>query len=144
VRHRLSLVVGPVHHRLSFIAGLVHHGPSPVESHIDGLVHRIDTVASLVIFIQKNTRPTSSLLAHGPTTRDGQTGRPARFGPDEAWPILGPVRQARLENRAGPSKPTCSFSCPSPAHSGPKRAGPTRLAWKKRAENGLNGLVSTI
>jgi hypothetical protein len=67
-------------------------------------------------------------------SRDVQTGRPARPRPNEARPILGPARQARLENRAGPFKPAGSFSCPSPARSWSKRAGPTRLARKKRAE----------
>ena len=37
--------------------------------------------------------------------RDGQTGRPARPEPSETRPVLGPARQARLENRAGPCKP---------------------------------------
>jgi hypothetical protein len=32
-------------------------------------------------------------------SRDGQTGRPARPGPGEARPVLGPTRQARLGNR---------------------------------------------
>jgi hypothetical protein len=68
---------------------------------------------------------------------DGQTGRPAQ--PGEARPILGLARQARLENRAGPSKPAGSISCPRPARSGPKRVGLARLAqkagrkWAKRA-----------
>jgi hypothetical protein len=61
-------------------------------------------------------------------------GRPARSGPGEAWPVLGSARQARLENRAGPSRHAGSISCPSPARSGPKRAGPARLARKKRVE----------
>jgi hypothetical protein len=43
--------------------------------------------------------------------------------------VLGPVRQARLENRVGPSKHAGSISCSSPA-----RSGPARLARKKRAE----------
>jgi hypothetical protein len=78
--------------------------------------------------------------------------RVARPGP--AWDILGPAHQARLKNRARPSKLTGSIYCPSPARNGPKRAGPTRLAQKKRAEkrakraskhvsvqkSGLNGL----
>jgi hypothetical protein len=46
-------------------------------------------------------------------------GRPAR-------PVLGPARQARLENRVGPSRHAGSIFCPRPARSGPKRAGPTR------------------
>jgi hypothetical protein len=46
--------------------------------------------------------------------------------------VLGPARQARLENRTGPSKPTGSFSCSSLAGSGPKRADP--FSTKKRAE----------
>jgi hypothetical protein len=58
----------------------------------------------------------------------------ARLRPGEARPVLGPARQTRLENRARPSKHASSISCPSLAHSGPKRAGPTRLAEKKRAE----------
>jgi hypothetical protein len=58
--------------------------------------------------------------------RDVQMGRPAR-------PVLGLARQARLENRAGPSRHAGSISCPNPARSGPKRAGPARLARKKRA-----------
>jgi hypothetical protein len=51
-----------------------------------------------------------------------------------ARPVLGLARQARLENRAGPSKHAGSISCSSPARSGPKRVGPARLARKKRAE----------
>jgi hypothetical protein len=47
---------------------------------------------------------------------------------------LGPTRQARLENRAGPSRHAGSISYPSPARSRPKRAGSARLARKKRAE----------
>jgi hypothetical protein len=47
--------------------------------------------------------------------------------------------QARLGNRAGPYKPAGLILCPSPAHSGPKRLGPARLARKKRAESGLSG-----
>jgi hypothetical protein len=70
----------------------------------------------------------------GPTTRDGQTGRPARLEPGEAWPVLGPARQARLENWVGPSKHAGSISCPSPARSGPKRAEPAHLAQKKWVE----------
>jgi hypothetical protein len=68
--------------------------------------------------------------------RDVQTGRPGpvRPGPGEARPVLGPARQARLENRAGPGKHAGSISCSSPARNGPKRAGPARLARKKRAE----------
>jgi hypothetical protein len=70
------------------------------------------------------------------TRRDVQMGRPARPGPGpgEARSVLGPARQARLENQAGSSRHAGSFSCPSPARSGPKRAGPTRLARKKRAK----------
>jgi hypothetical protein len=60
--------------------------------------------------------------------------RAARPGPGEARPVLGPARQAPLENRAGPSKHAGSISYLSPAHSGLKRAGPARLARKKRAE----------
>jgi hypothetical protein len=66
--------------------------------------------------------------------RDVQMGRPARLGPGEARPVLGPTRQARLENRAGPSRHAGSISCSSPARNGPKRAGPGRLARKKQAE----------
>jgi hypothetical protein len=51
-----------------------------------------------------------------------------------AQPVLGPVRQARLENRAGPSKHAGSIFCPSPARSGPKRDRPVRLARKKWAK----------
>jgi hypothetical protein len=79
---------------------------------------------------------------------------PVRPGPDEARPVLGPARQARLENRVEPSKPAGSISCPSPVRNGPKRVGPARLARKKRAKmrakwagkvvlvqkSGLNGL----
>jgi hypothetical protein len=85
----------------------------------------------LVYFIFLNPRNTA---------RDGQTGRPAR--------------EARLENRVGPSKHACSFFCPGPARIGHKRARPAHLARKKRAEkrvkragkhvlvqkSGLNGL----
>jgi hypothetical protein len=53
--------------------------------------------------------------------------RAARPGP-------GPVHQARLGNWAGSSKPTGLIPCPSSARSGPKRAGPARLARKKRAK----------
>jgi hypothetical protein len=60
--------------------------------------------------------------------------RAARPGPGEAQPVLGPARQARLENRAGPAKRAGSISCPSPAHNGSKRTGPARLARKKRTE----------
>jgi hypothetical protein len=60
--------------------------------------------------------------------------RAARPGPGEARPVLGPARQARLKNRAGPAKHAGSISGPSPARNGPKRAGPARLARKKRAE----------
>jgi hypothetical protein len=56
----------------------------------------------------------------------------ARPGPARArW---SPARQARIENRAGSSRHAGSIFCPSPARSGPKRVGPARLAWKKRAE----------
>jgi hypothetical protein len=61
-------------------------------------------------------------------------GRPARPGPGEARPVLGPARQAWLENWAGSSRHAGSISCPSPARSGPKQAGSARLAQKKRAE----------
>ena len=60
---------------------------------------------------------------------------PARPGP-------GPVKPG--QNRAGPAEPAGLSFCPSPARSGPKRAGPARLARKKRAENVLNGPVSTF
>jgi hypothetical protein len=52
------------------------------------------------------------------------------------WPngLPGPAHQARLENRTGPSKPMGPISCPSPASSGPKRAGSACLARKKRAK----------
>jgi hypothetical protein len=72
--------------------------------------------------------------------RDGQTGRPVRPGPGEARPVLGPACQARLGNRASPSRHAGLNSCLSPARSGPKRAGPGRLARK----SGLYGLVSTF
>jgi hypothetical protein len=61
-------------------------------------------------------------------------GRPTRPGPGEARPVLFLAHQARLENRAGSSKPAGSNFCPSPARSRPKRAGPVRLARKKRTE----------
>jgi hypothetical protein len=48
--------------------------------------------------------------------------RTVRPGPDKARPVLGSVRRARLENRAGSSKPAGSIFCPSPARSGPKRS----------------------
>jgi hypothetical protein len=54
--------------------------------------------------------------------------------PGEARPVLGPARQARLENRVGPFKPAGSIYCPSLTRGGPKRAGPARLARKKRVE----------
>jgi hypothetical protein len=60
--------------------------------------------------------------------------RAARSGPGEARSVLGPGRQAWLGNWAGPSRHAGSNSCPSPARNGPKRAGPTRLARKKRAK----------
>ena len=66
-----------------------------------------------------------------------QMGRPAR-------PVLGPARQTRLENRAGPCRHAGSISCPSPARSGPKRVGPTRLVRKNGPKNGLCGPVSTF
>jgi hypothetical protein len=49
-------------------------------------------------------------------------------------PVFGLARQTRLENRAGPAKHAGSIFCPSPARNGPKRAGSSRLARKKRAE----------
>jgi hypothetical protein len=61
-----------------------------------------------------------------------------------ARPVLGPARQARLENRVGPSRHAGSISCPSPARSGSKRAGPARLARKNGPKNGLCGPVSTF
>jgi hypothetical protein len=51
-----------------------------------------------------------------------------------ARPVLGPACQTWLENRAGPSRHAGSISCPSSARNGLKRAGPARLARKKRAE----------
>jgi hypothetical protein len=60
--------------------------------------------------------------------------RAARPRPGEARPVLGPARQARLENRAGPGKHAGLISCPSPARNGSKRTGLARLARKKRAE----------
>lgn len=56
--------------------------------------------------------------------RDGQTVHPVRFRPSEARPVLGPVRQARLENRARPSKPVGSIFCLSLARS--RLIGPSR------------------
>jgi hypothetical protein len=50
-----------------------------------------------------------------------------------ARPVLGPSRQARLENRAVPSKHAGSISCSSPARSGPK---PEKVGRKA----GLTGL----
>jgi hypothetical protein len=54
------------------------------------------------------------------------------------------VGSAWLENRAELSKPAGLFFCPSLARSGPKRAGPTRLARKKRTEKRAKRLVSTV
>jgi hypothetical protein len=54
--------------------------------------------------------------------------------PGEARPILGSARQTWLGNRAGSSKPVGLILCPSPARSGPKRAGPARLVRKKQAK----------
>jgi hypothetical protein len=49
---------------------------------------------------------------------------PVRPGPGEARPVLGPARQARLKNRAGPVKHAGSIPCPSPARNGStKKAG---------------------
>jgi hypothetical protein len=70
--------------------------------------------------------------------------RAAWPGPGEARPVLGPARQARLGNRAGPAKPAGLILCPSLARSGPKRAGPARLARKKRAKSGLSEPKSTF
>jgi hypothetical protein len=69
--------------------------------------------------------------------------RAARPGPGEARPVLGPARQARLGNRAGPSKPAGSIHCPSPARSGPKRAGPfsTKKADRKQAKRVEKGVL---
>jgi hypothetical protein len=55
---------------------------------------------------------------------------PARPGP-------GPVKPG--QNRAGPAEPTGLSFCSSPARSGPKRAGPARLARKNGPKSGLNG-----
>jgi hypothetical protein len=60
--------------------------------------------------------------------RDGQTGHPAQPGPSEARPVSGPARQTWLENQAGPAKHAGSISYLSLARSGPKQAGPARLA----------------
>jgi hypothetical protein len=57
--------------------------------------------------------------------RDGQTGRPARLGP-------GPVKPG--QNRVRPAEPAGLIFCPNQTHSGPKRAGPARLARKKQAK----------
>jgi hypothetical protein len=51
-------------------------------------------------------------------------------------PVLSPARQARLGNRGGLFKPAGLILCPSLARSGPKRAGPTRLARKKGSKAG--------
>lgn len=61
-------------------------------------------------------------------------------GPFWTRPVLGLARQTWLENWVGPFKPTGSFLCPSPARSGPKRAG----KHGKVGKNGLSGLVSTV
>jgi hypothetical protein len=71
-------------------------------------------------------------------------GRPAWPGPGEARSVLGLACQARLENRVGPSRHAGSIPCPSPARSGPKRAGLARLARKNGLKNGLCGPVSTF
>jgi hypothetical protein len=58
--------------------------------------------------------------------------------------VLGLARQTRLENWAGPTKPTGSFFCPSPARSGPRWAGPfsTKKQVEKRAKRvDKHGLV---
>lgn len=57
-----------------------------------------------------------------------------------------PPGPARLEDRAGPSKPVGSFPWPSMSCSGSKWAGPARYARKKRTEKqvkraGKHGLV---
>jgi hypothetical protein len=76
--------------------------------------------------------------------RDVQMDRPARAGPGEARPVLGPVRQARLEKRVVLSRHAGSISCSSPARSGPKRVGPARLARKNGPKKGLCGPVITF
>jgi hypothetical protein len=55
-----------------------------------------------------------------------------------------PARQARLENRAGPSKLAGSISCPSPDRNGPKWANLACLARKSEPKSGLSGPVSTF
>jgi hypothetical protein len=63
--------------------------------------------------------------------------RAARPGPARA-------RWSPAKNRAGPAVPAGLIFCPSPACSGPKRAGPARLARKNGPKSGLNGPVSTF
>jgi hypothetical protein len=46
--------------------------------------------------------------------------------PGEVRSVLDPAHQALLENRVRLFKPVGSFLYPSPARSGPKRAGPAR------------------
>jgi hypothetical protein len=55
--------------------------------------------------------------------------------------VLGPARQTRLENRAGPSKHASSISCPSPARSVPKRAARKKRAEKRTMRAGKHVLV---
>jgi hypothetical protein len=59
-----------------------------------------------------------------------------------ARPGPGPVKPG--QNRARPAEPTGLSFCLSPARSGPKRAGPARLARKNGPKSGLNGPVSTF
>jgi hypothetical protein len=47
---------------------------------------------------------------------------------------LGDPPVSKRRHRAGPAKPAGLILCPSPTCSGPKRAGPARLARKKRAK----------
>jgi hypothetical protein len=76
------------------------------------------------------------------TARDSQTSRLVWPRPGEARPILGPIHQTQLENRAGPLNPRGPpFSCRSPARSGPKRTGPACLARKKQAEKRVKRVV---
>jgi hypothetical protein len=129
-----------------------------------GLVcHRTNTIHGPVIFSQNSRDHTVHVggpMRHwtgpveGPARLDSSCRSPSRFssilspidlglemakratrpGPGEAWPVLGPAHQARLENQARSPKHAGSIFCPSPARSGPKRTGLARLARKKRAE----------
>jgi hypothetical protein len=84
----------------------------------------------------QHRRRSSTPAADTPSPYLEMAKRAARPGPGEARPVLGPVHQARLGNRAEPSKPAGLILCPSPARSGPKRAGPARLARKSGPKAG--------